>query len=290
MVAAVGPSSSPTYVAALASAPPPTQGAQSSGSSSTPAEQPAVGSPPLAPSTVAALVAQQARESAAITGAASPSDAGASAQNAASSTGSPAGKPDGQGPWDYDALNQAVVAVNDTSGKTSLSDQMNAYEMLTKYANTGTDVGDTRKAIVNGWLSSPVTAQVQSTLNQFSAAAWTGHGTSYSQYLQKRQSAFDGLSSDQQQMLYAGQGSISYASENDFAASFGNPSSRAAVSPMPSSGDAEALSALKSINDQLSAGRAAVNSDVLSLFEPKSGKADGAVRQGNSATAKSLVA
>ena len=196
---------------------------------------------------------------------------GSGAKPAATAAGS---SPASQGQWDYGALNQAVAAVNDTSGKTSRSDQLAAYQLLSNYANTGQDVGDTRKAIVNSFLQSPVTAQVQATLNKFSASASLDHGTSFAEATQKRLSAFNSLSSDEQAMLYAGQGSTSYASQAQFAASFQD---QAAAASSADPGGAQALKTLQSISDQMAAARKGDdNTSIASLFDSKPATGKGA--------------
>lgn len=108
--------------------------------------------------------------------------------------------------WSSDAVTQALQAVNDTSGKTSLSDQLTSYDYLMNLmtgGGTGGGVpgGSDRIAVWNSVAQSPFAQQVSQAQNTYSQNSAVPHGAAGSALIQKQINSFNSLTSKQQTIL-----------------------------------------------------------------------------------------
>lgn len=237
MTSAVASSTAAIYVAPLADIAassdvgPVSDTSSSKNTASTPAAQPASSTQLLAPDTVTAVVAQQA----------SNTSQSASASAAASAdTSTPFSKNQAQ-------FEQLISVINDTTGKYSQNDQMNALDALTGLvANSGLIGMDktSEDAFNQAYGSSPIAQLRDQLANQANAsieAAWngaspTGRGAAAAA---AELNFYSGLSEDNQQVYFnltvnhrQLDGSKTYASADqwistDYAAIAANPSATA---------------------------------------------------------------
>jgi hypothetical protein len=106
----------------------------------------------------------------------------------------------GQSPLAFPGgLGAAVIAVNDTTGATGLSQQLDAYHALSsRWPNAG---GGERATLTQALTDSPLAKTIQTAVNTFTKAAWAGTDAAPPVPQQKMKDAFDGLSDDHQQIV-----------------------------------------------------------------------------------------
>ncbi len=162
-------------------------------------------------------------------------------------------------------LATALAALNDSSGKTSFTDQMSAYSTLSNYMRTGHDYGPARTALVQGASASAFFIQVDRAASQFNAqsiglarsAAANGSAVSGTAQL----ALLNHLSDIQQQMVFAGTGPA-YSSLDAWKAEMGGgatPTMQAPSSGSAASSAKDALAALMSPNTPTSSADVALS-------------------------------
>ena len=93
----------------------------------------------------------------------------------------------------------ATAAVNDASGATPVGRQLDAYHALSgRWA--GASHGE-RAALTHALTESPFAKTIQTAVNTFTRAAWPGADAAPPVPQQRMKEAFDGLSSDHQQII-----------------------------------------------------------------------------------------
>ncbi len=117
------------------------------------------------------------------------------------------------------ALFTALTKINDTSGSTSIADQVSAYSSFVANANAAEGLGPLRTALIVGQQKSSFTQRVQADMTAYSGQLLP-HGTPGSVVQQTQINNFDKLSSDDQEIIarvYSGQ-SGGFSSVDDFKA------------------------------------------------------------------------
>ncbi|KRA62149.1 hypothetical protein ASD89_23985 [Caulobacter sp. Root656] len=93
----------------------------------------------------------------------------------------------------------ATAAVNDASGATPVGRQLDAYHALSgRWAGAG---HGERAALTHALTESPFAKTIQTAVNTFTRAAWPGADAAPPVPQQRMKDAFDGLSSDHQQII-----------------------------------------------------------------------------------------
>jgi hypothetical protein len=93
----------------------------------------------------------------------------------------------------------ASAAVNDASGATDVGRQLDAYHALSSRW-VGAGHGE-RAALTQALTESPFAKTIQTAVNTFTRAAWAGAGAVPPAPQQRMKDAFEGLSSDHQQII-----------------------------------------------------------------------------------------
>lgn len=106
----------------------------------------------------------------------------------------------GQGAFSFPGgVAAATAAVNDASGATPVGQQLDAYHALSgRWA--GASHGE-RAALTHALTESPFARTIQTAVNTFTRAAWPGADALPPAPQQRMKDAFDGLSSDHQQII-----------------------------------------------------------------------------------------
>ena len=111
--------------------------------------------------------------------------------------------------WTNDVVSQAITALNDTSGKATVADQISAYELVSGLvANTKNfDLSNPANAgavdVATAFSTSAFVQHAQSLIAQNSSFLAASTGQSDSESVQRQLNNFDSLSSDDQQTLVA---------------------------------------------------------------------------------------
>jgi hypothetical protein len=95
---------------------------------------------------------------------------------------------------------QAIAAVSDTSGKTSLTDQLAAYQQLAGGFASQQNAA-IHMATVNAFSGSSFFAKVQAVAQSYEQQSWSGRSSSELSSAKARFGAFNGLSSGDQQII-----------------------------------------------------------------------------------------
>jgi hypothetical protein len=96
-------------------------------------------------------------------------------------------------------VSAASAAVNDASGATAVSQQLDAYHALSsRWAGAG---HGERAALTQALTESPFAKTIQTAVNTFTRAAWPGSDAAPPVPQQRMKDAFEGLSADHQQII-----------------------------------------------------------------------------------------
>jgi len=110
---------------------------------------------------------------------------------------------------------QALAAVSDTSGNTSLSDQLSAYKQLASGYGSQTDAA-THMATVSAFTSSSFFSRVQTVTNSYQQISWAGRNGTEAAAQQAQINAFQSFSSEDQTIIASLSGITGATTPSDY--------------------------------------------------------------------------